>query len=615
MLKIWRVLAFVMGSLILHSLIRFFLGDSLALALAIGSAIAFVLLLWLSLDKDINILRESLQAWQWLIFLVLALIGLLLGSREQRDLLYIHANLLYWPFAFLLYSQIAYESKQAFRPALLLSITLGLMVLVAVVRVLGLSYYPSYQWIDEPWIYSWIVNYFKSGTLEDTIYYGITVDIHYAVIYPISWWMSLAPEPSLWFGRLYNFILYWPFCGFLALSAYHLYGKRAAFYTFLAALGCGSLYGSVHLRHDLSFMTFIAIALAAYAYGLKTQKTLWHGIAGLFVGLSLYAHFHAMGMGPMLTIGLYLPLYLAKRRGENMIPYAHVLAFMGGGLLGGLIVFVTILLPNWGLVSDVRIGLGWFGSRNILQFIVLYIHFLYIARQYLFEQLLSLAALALLFYRRDVKDTILIWLFFLGPAMIAFVSAGGYPHYIQHIAFVYALMIGRGLDKFLDWFPFERQATLLMALAVIVLSPLIGSSTPFTVIEEQVPVLLQDPAPIRWVKEHVQPGSVIVASNWYYLFLHEDYTFYTIYSWDLTSVPNKALYDNDPSRFWDTIDADVIIVWEEEYTDFNDKTPYIDESYMLNRDYELTIVPDRIPISKELAEVRIYVRPESLLAP
>jgi hypothetical protein len=614
MLKIWRILTLLMASLVVHSFIRFFLGENAALFLAVGSALAFVLLLWLSLDNEINILRQRLQGWQWLIFLLLALLGILLGSREQRDLLYIHANLLYWIFAFLFYSQIFYESKRPLRPALLLLITLGLMGLVSVVRLLGLSYYPGYQWIDEPWLFAWIIDYLKTGIMDDALYYNVTVDIH-TVIYPMAYWMGLVEEPSLWFGRLYNFFLYFPFCAALAATAYHLYGKRNAFFTFIAAFACGSLYGSVHLRHDLSFMSFVAFALLAYAYGLKTKEAVWHGLAGLLVGLSLYAHYHAMGMGPMLAIGLYLPLYLAKRRGDYSAPYSYGIAFMIGGLLGAGIVYLTIVLPNWELVSEVRIERGWQGSRSPLHFLVLYPHYIYIARQFLFEQLLSFAALAMLFYQRDIKDRVLIWLFFLGPALLAVLSGGGFPHYIQHIAFVYALMIGRGLEKFLDWFPFKKQASLYMALGVLILTPLIGNSTPFFAIEEQRPLLLPDPAPVSWIKEHVQPGSVIVAPNWYALFLYQDYTFYSIYTWDASTTADKADYNNDPARFWDEINADVIIVWDEEYADRNDKTAYIDESYMLSRSYQLFLVPEQIPISAELEDVQIYVRPESLLAP
>src|SRR5690606_21163251 len=107
----------------------------------------------------------------------------------------------------------------------------------------------------------------------------------------------------------------------IGLAAYHLYGKRMAILTLLVSFSLNTLYWSVHLRHDLAFLIFIAAGLAAYAYALKTRKSLWHGIAGLWIGLSFFAHDHAVGIGPMMTIALYLPLYLAKFRKEDHIPY------------------------------------------------------------------------------------------------------------------------------------------------------------------------------------------------------------------------------------------------------------------------------------------------------
>src|SRR5262249_50871481 len=156
------------------------------------------------------------------------------------------------------------------------------------------------------------------------------------------------------------------------------------------------LYWSVHLRHDLELLSFFAPALAAYAYGLKRRAWLWHGVAGLLIGLSLYGHYHAIGLGPMLTIGLYLPLYLEARKGDALISRKDFFAFVLGGLLGASIVFFTNILPFWSSALEAR---EWRGITNIIQFPILYIQYLYIARQFLFEQLLTFAALAILFYR------------------------------------------------------------------------------------------------------------------------------------------------------------------------------------------------------------------------
>lgn len=601
-LKIWRYLAIFAAALIIHSLIRFFLApEAKSLILTIGSILVFLPLLWLSLGKSIESLRYALKGWQWLIFLLLLIAGILIGTQNQRDLLYIHANLVYWPFAVFFYQQIYSESKFSLLPLLLISLLI--LILVSIVRLLGLSYFPNYQLIDEPWVFSMLMNHLKTGSLGDPLYYGRTVDAGYFLL-PWAYWMRLG-EPSLWFGRLYHFLLFLPFCGFLGLAAYHLYGKVAGILSFFAAFACATLYWSVHLRHDLELLSFIAPALAAYAYGLKRRAWLWHGIAGALIGLSLFAHYHAVALGPMFTIALYVPLYLAGKKEGYLVSKRDFFAFIIGGALGGAIVFFTNILPLWSSALEAR---EWRGIVDPLTFPSLYMQYLYLARLNIFEQLLTIGALAMLFYKADAKDKVLIWLYFIGPAMLAIIARGGYAHYSQHIAPVYALMIGRAIQKGAQLIPIPSQA-LSIALGIFLIAPMLGSTTPLFVLEEQRPLIVAEPPTVTWVKENLPAGSVIVGPDWYYFFLYEDYQYYSLRSWQESSAARQASYNNDARLFWDEVDADAIILWEKELMNPFADIVYIDESYLLERGYERITLSELMPIGNDIDEVRIFLHP------
>jgi hypothetical protein len=352
-------------------------------------------------------------------------------------------------------------------------------------------------------------------------------------------------------------------------------------------------------------MLFIAAAFAAYAYALKKQAWFWHSIAGLLIGLSLIVHYHAVGMGFMLSLGFYLPLYLAKRRGEYEIHYAHFLAFVLGGILGAGIIFLVSILPSWSGFVEAR---NWRGITHPIQFPAVYFQYIYMARAYLFEQLLSIGALVILFYKAEPKDRVLIWLFFLGPAMLAIFASGGFAHYTQHIAPVYALIIGRGLMKFLDLISI-KQLNLALATGLLVLSPLIGNSTPLSILEEQRPLLLEEPATVTWIKANIPAGSVIVGPNWYYLFLYQDYQYYSDRSWDSRSETLRAIYNADEALFWDEINPDVVIRWEKDLMNPYIDLISIDETYLLERGYERILITEQMPIGNDIDEVRIFLHP------
>ena len=356
--------------------------------------------------------------------------------------------------------------------------------------------------------------------------------------------------------------------------------------TAIFMLSSAVVMGAARIRHDIGLALAIAASLWLYTEAQKRQRHSLHLLAGMAIGLGLFAHYHAALFGVALNLSLYLPEYVDRLRRRKWLPQIDVILFGLGGLIGAVIVFFLQILPDWeGFLTLRQVR----SPLSLDQLVPTFIgHWGSIAYQSRFELVIVLAALAIAVWRHRRVDVRLVLLVITLHVALTLQAAKNYDQYVLPISPVYALLIAAVFTQGLS------RAKLHLAYGAVAIILLVNLG--FTL---RVPLnhLLagsglqpSTPPAAAWVLEHVDPSKSVVAEHWYYTFL-TDYRF--ISPWTPTELPPSMRGKFTPVQLWDQMSPDVVII------DRNMATccvaqPIYNLNYLRSRGYqEVAEIPGR----------------------
>lgn len=561
--------------------------DGLRLTVRLSSVIASAvmalggLVFGLLIDEaSRDALRERLAPYHHLIFA--ALFGGLfaLGGTISFDPLHVFVILLAFPTALLAYFTLFETDDNPTRIRWMLWIFGILAVVVLVVRIYGLSYWPLPH-TDEPWIMSYFDNRIAQNGLEKSFYYGRSTDVYFA-FYPMSYWVELLGN-NLWVARLYNVVLYPIIIALITALAYFMYGRWTAVLTAIIAFSSFTLHMTTMLRHDASFILLVAAALLLYVRATQLEKSAWHFGVGLIIGLSWYTHYHAVLVGPMIGMAFYL-IFLLRREKKLNLTWRAFAYYVIGGLLGAAIVFITSKLPYWEILSQVREPRT---PESIIEYLQTAWFYARLGWLDPIERMFIVFSLAGVLYKPKEFDVSL------GVFVLLFIAALGLfgdtlvAYYTTHMAIALILLHSRLFIKLWDHLPKSQLAALVTAM--LVFAPALGATTPFFALFGGYPVLRSTPPVVQWLEENIPTGAVIISYDWHYPFLAPDYTMYTSFSWVSATSNIREDYTGE-SAFWDAIAFDVF-VYDPNAAGAFIVEPFATSDYFEERGYQRIILP------------------------
>ncbi len=491
---------------------------------------------------------------------------------------------------------------------------------VYVVRALALAAVPAYNVADEPWNYGWILSVLRDGYFHDAImlYGGRDTPRFHAL-------------PALW-GSIFgmNFISMRSFsllvtAAVVAISAGAAgawYQRReAAWIGGLLALGSALLANSATIRHDnaMAFMLgacLLFLALGAHAADQRRAR-LWHGLAGLMLGLGWMAHYHAVPFAAILTLTLIAPrVVLAPHIGlTRRAALLQTLAWIAGGLLGAAVTFVVQIVPDWAQFTQ-RVPYAPGSLEVLMQRYIEYLATLPYHSQ--LEALLIGAGLALAAWRAGSKALLPAFRLQLAGLAAALplliltfaVVAGQVPrvYYVSQLVTVYALLITglfvpgiRALSG--ERRPLPRASWAALSFALVGIGAV--QAGPLRYVLAGGPQELAPRPAAGYVRANAGPDDHITGEHWYYFFLN-DLHFISPYSYEYASYGSPDVYAQyaDATAFWDAIAPEWVI------RDPNLSSccfpPIIDSAYLDSRGYQVVaeFPGERLP-------VQVYHRPHT----
>jgi hypothetical protein len=438
-------------------------------------------------------------------------------------------------------------------------------LIVTLVRLYGLSYYPFVDLQDEAWVTAWTVNWLQTGHFGDPTLFGLG-DAYYA--YPRFYWLLggwiRLFGIGLWQERVFGFLLIFPVIGFSAAAARNLYGMRAALLTAAALFASAVLMSAARVRHDIGLAICLAASLWLFTEAVKHRSDWRHFAAGLVIGLGMFSHYHAAGFGVALLIGLYVPRLVQRRRIER-----GAILYGIGGAVGFLIVLIVQMLPDdiggW-LYIITRISKY---SDDTNQFAVAFVgNFISIGFFSLFELLLLALGVVAAVRRRRERDVSLLLVLISGHVLLAIMASGAIYYYILPLAPIYGMLIGalfvRPDDDRAD-LPYKRGDLVAFAL---LLMPVLGATTtrPLQAVLNGDSILAPTPPAVQWVLDNVPADQSVAGDLYYYFWLH-DHPF-------ASHLIHEYLYPENEARY-PTIDA----VWEAAAPAYIIIDPAYDRSY------------------------------------
>ncbi len=370
--------------------------------------------------------------------------------------------------------------------------------------------------------------------------------------------------------RLFFFLSALPLALFVGLAARRLYSPTAGWIAVLLTLTSVVIAGSARIRHDIGLAWMVALSLWLFAEAVHQRKSWLHAAAGLAMGLGMFAHYHAIGLGVVMTMALYLPrlfAYPVERR-EN---FRAMLFYIVGGIGGALIVVLLQILPQWEAFLRER------ASRVPFRLDVFIQNFLdhadSIGEHSRFELGLTIIALLGLIFgslRRRIVDLSLLIACLGGIAALA-LMARGFLHYIVHIMPLFLVATAGILSRLISQVVQLDLSTTGAAAARFSIVPALIVAVPFaavmagevgrepiSVIRRNLPLRLEIPAVATWINENVPMGSTISAPNWYYFWLSDQLRFITPYS-VYKGLGNAHVDDRVFYEEWAAISPDVVL--------------------------------------------------------
>lgn len=492
---------------------------------------------------------------------VLSLAALLLfGIGMRAEWLYAHMGLVLsgtvivtlWTF---------YSDRNvpvAWRPALAL-VLVGAAAIIAI-RLYSLSAYPPIHFIDEPWTLGWAISYVRTGQLSDWIMIDRDFDI-YKYYAAMGQWLDILGV-GFWRARLFSALVLSATFAFAVLAAWRLYERRTAFYTGAALFSSAIFLSGARIRHDAGLGLSIALSLWLYAEARQRDNRWQHLLAGVVLGLGMFAHYHAaIFLAPMI-FGLYGPRYLAALKSRHYWPESGAWLYGIGGIIGLSAVTLVQSLPS---STNDHLGESVARTLNPGNFSSAYIqHITNITHFSHFEFAIIVVGIAAALWRSDARDWTLLLLAAGLHAGLAIASSGAnFEYYLVPLTPVYGLLVGsmiaRGINSKHAPLPL-RASSQGAALRSLVLVIALGYTlrAPLEHVLQRRPVELAPSEAAAWVREHEETSQMIVGDHRHFIWL-TDYRFISPLAPNLLPSELQEQLGN-PEAMWDMVQPDVFIV-------------------------------------------------------
>lgn len=522
------------------------------------------------LDK----LRERARRWRS-VYLVLAFgLVFVFGLGIRPEWVYAHVSVTLSAGVTLGY-ELLYGDSAPTQRIWVVAASIG-AVIITLIRIYALSVYPTHIVVDEPWDLGWAMSYVHTGRFFDPLMYFGSFDIQRFML-PVAWWISIVGV-GFWQVRLFFFLLIFPLIALTMLIARNW--SLSALVTALIMFSSVIVMSAARIRHDIGLALALAASLWLFSEAEKRHKLILHFFAGLMIGLGMFAHYHAVLFGVALTISLYAPDVFARWRKRRWLPPSSLWAYIAGGLLGALLVFLLQILPDWDSFLQGRQPRS---PASLIQFAENFLeHWATFISYSRLEFILLIAALAAALWRRGRIDIRLALLVITLHIALALQANEPYVYYIVPITPVYALVIAALFTH--GWSQRARKpltASWVWAAFFVLANLGITLQTPLQHLRAGAPIQLPTPPAAVWIQQNVDPSQKVVAEHWYYLFL----TDYQVIS---TISPNYApdsIRLSPHEAVWDEIAPDVVVI------DRNLSTccvpPILSPEYLTSRGYEV----------------------------
>jgi len=572
--RAWAIIAalnvLLIATLLVYSIgtfPEFAVADRLSLGVSLVAAVGFTAFAVLVLRPRRRWLGENSHTAFTLgaVGFLLALGLLPVAPFPAPHLAHVHSLLTFVVTLFILYVALFDTGLPLRHGGRWIALAGGIVLAVMLIRFYGLAVAPFLDLQDEPWVTAWTVSFMKTGHFGDPTLGGMG-DAYYA--YPRFYWLMGAWMQvfgvGLVAGRQLTFFLILPVIGFTALAARNFYGGRAGVLTAGVLIASAVLFSAARIRHDIGLAICLSASLWLHSEAVKRRSDALHALAGVIMGLGMFSHYHASGLGVAMFIGLYVPAYIARRK---FIPPRSLILYGVGGLVGALIVlFVQIIpdnLPAW--LSTLTQQAKY--SIDVTEFGVAFVgSFFNIGFFSIFELLLLLLGVGAAWRRRAGRDIGLILILVLGHLALAIMAAGAIYYYIVPLAPIYALLIGSlfvakptpdGTPAALGALPLRRGEVVLFA---ILLMPLLGATTTRGLQAMLTGEATQPSAPtaVQWVLDNVRQDSRVMGDLYYYFWL-KDYDFVSHLIPDFMYPENEARLTT-LEAIWGEVDFDYLIV-------------------------------------------------------
>ncbi|GEM_PF-632914 len=504
-------------------------------------------------------------------------------------------------------------------------------VVITAIRIYGLSYAPFVDVQDEAWVTAWTVGGMETGRLSDSTLGGLG-EAYYA--YPRYYWLLAGwysiTGVDLWSGRLLGLLLTLLVIPLTAWTAKQWFGTRAALMTGAALFASAILFSAARVRHDVPVAIALAGSLALVTLAWKRRSHWLHCAAGVLMLIGTFGHYHAVGLGAVLIVGLYAPILGARIRADGWRPIVRAtwqsgaIAYTLGCIAGGLLVLVVQMLPDdlpgWLYALGRQTKYSASGDQFL---IALFGNVFNIAWFSIFEFLLIGAGVVVALRRRTRFDVMLLLLLVLGHIALAIMGSGAIYYYILPLVPIYGLLIGRALaggradtdnagtiptDAAPVVFSTEvvragGLSRLEVVRALLLLAPLIGvtSGGGLAALVSGTPREPSPPTAVAWVRENVALDSEVVADMHYYFWLR-DYTFTSHLVPDFLTAANEVRFDS-AEQVWEAVAADYVIVDPAFERSYRKYLLPLTQTDLIARDYTLAI-----EIPSDAGNVQIYQR-------
>lgn len=440
-------------------------------------------------------------------------------------------------------------------------------VVVVILRASGLPYAPGIHILDEPWTMGWALSFMRTGQPSDLIMGNVSGFPYYSLpryYVLVAIWFKIFGV-GLWQGRLFSLFLTLHMVLLTMLAAKNLFNRSTAVLTGFVLISSSVVVVGLRLRHDIGLGLAVAASLWIYSLARHHQSRWYYAVAGLVIGFGLFAHYHAIGIGPALAIGLFLPEYLAGlKEHRRLVPSTSAVAYGLGALIGGLIVVAIQVLPD---IEQFTTYLAPRAPQTLNELLeTLIYHFRQVLLHSQLEFILLMVALAAAFIRRvqiEIALGLSALLGYLALSMMASKNFGPFDYYSVPLMPVLGMLVARlfvGSSRF-SAIDGVRNAVLI---GVCFLIPQLGYSlsTPLSHLGNSEPVDARPAA--QWVLDNIEPDQTVLAEHLYYLWLY-DYRFLSPLTPSYLPVERRItlteeMDDTALHAVWDGFSPDIVIV-------------------------------------------------------